>query len=381
MQAQAWSELIRATHASGCQAVLAITGGGSGAIAEILRIPGGSKLLLEALVPYDARALEDFVGGPVEQACSEDTAAAMADRARQKAAALAHPDTRPIGLGATASLASDRPKKGDHRFHVAVTSGSGVDIVSVVLAKGQRDRAEEEDVVARAIVLCLARACGIAAPTIESALGPEDRCSVTSRPPASLIDHLVAGTLARVTAHPDGQVSPPAKPPAAVLPGSFNPLHQGHLGLAQAAAEILGAPVHFELSVVNVDKPPLTTSEVRRRLTQFAWRATVELTRAPTFLEKSRLFSGATFVIGADTAERLVAPRYYGDSDTRMRAALDEMARRRCRFLVAARLDPAGQVRSLSDAGIPARFADMFAAIPESRFRVDVSSTELRTGA
>ena len=127
-----------------------------------------------------------------------------------------------------------------------------------------------------------------------------------------------------------------------------------------------------------MDKPPLTTAEVRRRLTQFAWRATVELTRAPTFLEKSRLFPGATFVIGADTAERLVAPRYYGDSDTRMRAALDEMARRGCRFLVAARLDPAGQVRSLSDADIPARFADMFAAIPESRFRMDVSSTELR---
>ena len=194
MQAQAWSELIRATHASGCQAVLAITGGGSGAIAEILRIPGGSKLLLEALVPYDARALEDFLGAPVEQACSEDTAAAMADRAQQKAAALAHPDTRPIGLGATASLASDRPKKGDHRFHVAVASASGVDLVSVVLAKGQRDRAEEEDVVARAIVLCLARACGIAAPAIESVLGPEDRCSVTSRPAVSLIDQLVAGT-------------------------------------------------------------------------------------------------------------------------------------------------------------------------------------------
>jgi nicotinamide mononucleotide (NMN) deamidase PncC len=381
MQAQAWSELIRATHASGCQAVLAITGGGSGAIAELLRIPGGSKLLLEALVPYDARALDDFLGTTPEQACSEETAAAMADRAQQRAGALAHPGARSIGLGATASLASDRPKKGDHRFHIAVASASGVDLVSVVLAKGQRERAEEEDVVARAIVLSLARACAVPAPTVETLLGPDDRCIVGSRPTSSPIDHLLTGKLARVTVQPDGRIAQSAMAPAALLPGSFNPLHQGHMGLARAAEEIIGGPVHFELSVVNVDKPPLTAEEVRRRLSQFAWRATIELTRAPTFLEKSRLFPGTTFVIGADTAERLVAPRYYSDSDMRMRAALEEMSKRGCHFLVAARLDPARQLRSLADAGIPSRFADMFAAIPESRFRVDVSSTDLRAGS
>ena len=119
---------------------------------------------------------------------------------------------------------------------------------------------------------------------------------------------------------------------------------------------------------------------MRRRIDQFAWRATLELTRAPTFLEKSRLFPGATFVIGADTAERLVAERYYGDSPTRMRAALDEMAGRGARFLVAVRRDPAGRLRSLADATIPAAFAGLFTEIPESRFRLDASSTELRAG-
>ena len=51
-----WPQTIAAMHGSGRKAVLAITGGGSGAIAELLRVPGGSRLLLEALVPYDARA-------------------------------------------------------------------------------------------------------------------------------------------------------------------------------------------------------------------------------------------------------------------------------------------------------------------------------------
>src|SRR5437773_5520222 len=117
----AWPELIADIQASGYQAVLAITGGGSGAIAELLRVPGGSRLLLEAVVPYADRSLTDFLGAEPKQACSVETAVEMAERARDRAATLA-PSTRVIGLGATASLVSDRPKQGDHRVHIAVAS-------------------------------------------------------------------------------------------------------------------------------------------------------------------------------------------------------------------------------------------------------------------
>ena len=107
-------------------------------------------------------------------------------------------------------------------------------------------------------------------------------------------------------------------------------------------------------------------------------KAPVELTRAPTFLEKSRLFPGATFVIGADTAERLFVPKYYGDDELRMHAALDEIAGAGCSFLVAVRIDAAGRVRGLRDLGMPGRHADLFSEIPERCFRVDTSSSEIR---
>jgi hypothetical protein len=374
----AWSGMIAEVQASGRQAVLAITGGGTGAIADLLRVPGGSRLLLEAVVPYDARSLADFLGAAPEQACSPETAVAMAERARLRAESLGRPDAIPIGLGATASLVSDRPKHGEHRAHIAVAAGAGTDVVSIVLDKGRRDRPGEEDLVARAIVLCLARSSGVSAPPPRSVLAAGDRYTEQTIPSSSPIGELLAGRIARVTVRPDGQLLRSAPTPAAVLPGSFNPRHDGHVGLAQTAAKILGTPVHFELSVLNVDKPALTADEVRRRAAQFAWQATVELTRAPTFLEKSRLFPGATFVIGADTAERLVAPRYYGDSEAQMHAALEEMAARGARFLVAVRRDAGGRLRSLADAPVPARFAGLFTAIPDSRFRVDASSTELR---
>ena len=132
------------------------------------------------------------------------------------------------------------------------------------------------------------------------------------------IDQLLAGELDRVTVQPDGQMMLSAPQPFVLFPGSFNPMHEGHVLLARVAEELRQQPLAFEISVTNVDKPPLAGETVRHRLAQFAWKSPVELTRAPTFLEKSRLFPGTTFVVGADTAERLVAPKYYGDDEARM---------------------------------------------------------------
>ena len=100
--------------------------------------------------------------------------------------------------------------------------------------------------------------------------------------------------------------------PRALLPGSFDPLHRGHLGLADAAETELGLPVALELSLSNVDKPDLAPAEIARRVGQVGGRRPIVIDSAPTFVEKSRLFPGAVFVIGADTAIRVVDPAYYG---------------------------------------------------------------------
>jgi hypothetical protein len=379
----AWRQLISALHGSGCKAALAITGGGSGAIGELLRVPGGSRLLIEAQVPYDALALQTFLGFAPAQACSSDTTIAMARAARARAVRLVPGTgvgvgTDLVGLGATAALVSDRPRRGEHRFHIAFANPAGIAHCTCVLAKGRRDRAAEEDLVARAIVLWLARACGVAAASPRSLIDADEQYAETVVAAADAIDRLLAGEVDRVTVQPDGQMMLSAPQPALLFPGSFNPMHEGHVLLARVAEELRQQPAAFEISVTNVDKPPLAGETVRHRLRQFAWKAPVELTRAPTFVEKSRLFPGTTFVVGVDTAERLFGPKYYGDDEARMHKALEEIANSGSSFLVAVRLDAAGRVRALNDIPVPRRYADLFTEIPEHRFRVDTSSSEIR---
>lgn len=163
---------------------------------------------------------------------------------------------------------------------------------------------------------------------------------------------------------------------SAVLPGSFNPLHHGHTGLAAAAGRRLGVPVAFELSVANVDKPDLGAAEVERRVAQFAAVGPVWVTRAATFAEKAELFPGAAFVVGYDTAVRLVDCRYYADDAGRRDAALARIVAAGCRVVVGGRVDAAGVFRTWDAAA--GLYPELFLPLTESDFRTDVSSTALR---
>ncbi len=183
------------------------------------------------------------------------------------------------------------------------------------------------------------------------------------------LDKLVAGELSYI---PVGCETLPLAP--LLLPGSFNPLHRGHEGLLLAAEQATGRNGILELSVANVDKPPLSIVEVERRLLQIKGRYSVVLTCAPTFAEKAELFPGAWFALGFDTAIRLLDSRYHAD----VPAMLARFQTLETRFAVAGRLHES-RFQTLENLHIPPGFEELFVPIPGTLFREDISSTQLRS--
>lgn len=370
--------LIHCIHASRTAAALVLAGGGTGAIPLLLRRPGGSRTVLDVAVPYGPAAVADYLGQAPAQACSAETAEALARRAFQRACEFRADRSVPVvGLGATAALVTDRVRRGEDRLHAASFDGSRTVALEVPFSARHANRQAQESAAEHAIVGLLADAVGVAPwrQLAESQLAPARLRVEVEDDELAVVQE---GRQPWITCYPDGRRRPGGWIPTALVPGSFNPWHEAHQGLWEAARRRFGDPVAYELSITNVDKPPLPSAEVLRRADQFDRRACLILTAAPTFVEKARLLPGAAFVVGADTARRIVDPVYYGGVEA-MHGALGELRSLGSRFVVAGRLEH-GRFLQLRDLTMPSEFAGLFEAIPAGELRVDVSSTELRAG-
>ena len=154
-------ELVRLVHASPTRVCAVVTGAGVLSLAWLFGEPGASRTFLDAQVPYSMRALDEYVGVDAEQHVSPLEADRMAAAALTRGRRLA--GSPPVaGVSCTATIATDRTKKGEHRCATAWRREDGGAVYSVTLVKGARDRAGEEMVVSRLFLNTLAEACGVA---------------------------------------------------------------------------------------------------------------------------------------------------------------------------------------------------------------------------
>lgn len=378
-----------AVHHSPARLVLAVTGGGSGLISTLLTTPGASNTVLECVVPYAAESLHEWLGIVPDSNCSEDTALQMAAVAHRRAVHLIERSKAGdnvqrdaiLGVGLTAALATNRERKGDERAYLAMHSFGETRLTSFQFQKGAMSRKDQESRLTELCLAMLALACGVKLSPLcdERAWDHVESASSTISPPAAVVRDVIEGHRPWAVRVDDRNWSTEFETrPVGLLSGSFHPLHAAHLQLADLATDILRGPVAFELPMTNADKPPVDYFSLLKRMKNFGDRCLV-VTAAPTFVEKSQLFPGTTFVVGADTAARICDRRFYNNSPEEMHQALTEIAARGCSFLVAARRVK-GQVTRVDDLSIPEVHRPLFRGIPVERFLWDLSSTEIRKG-
>jgi len=153
--------LVGLIHDAPLMIVMAVTGGGVASISDLLSVPGASRTVLEATVPYAASALSDLIGYSPAQTVASDTAEAMATACLERAKQLAGADIQIAGVACTAALITDRQRSGDNRAFIAMAAPQGVVSSYVMLEKGMNDRAAEDRIVSDAVLQAIATAAKV----------------------------------------------------------------------------------------------------------------------------------------------------------------------------------------------------------------------------
>ena len=352
-------------------------GAGSLALFWLHSQGGSSHTVLEAVDRYAALSTIDLLGAQPKRFVTSETAILMASHAYQRALRLSSGDAPVIGVGCSASIATNRSKRGKHACRVCVVERTRYTQYALTLEKGGRERFQEETLVSKIIITGIAKACGLE-PGLDLNLQKTEPLKIHSSSYRDPLDSLLAEEVGTISIASDGHMDyDQIAGNVAVLSGAFNPMHAGHTQLARAAASHLRRELVYELPVINADKGTLSHSEICRRIAQFDNKCRLVLSRQPLFANKVVYLRDSIFVVGYDTVLRLLQSRYYDDDEAQLRAALVTIRDAGCRFLVAGRLWKE-RFCKLADLSIPSGFSDMFDALPEDDFRIDTSSTEVR---
>jgi hypothetical protein len=363
------------------------------------------------------------------------------------------------GIGIASSLVSKDYKRGFHQCNMVVLSNNTKYTIQIQFKKGPpfekgttskhlRTRTEEDNICGNILVIIMGFVCGIInkdrfdnlikdnsglnfeTPIITSEIQLKYGDITSARDDESLFDKFIFNIIPVNTPinrllkeddnekvnsvlciskdrefkyiinapiHNLGKYLESTKPTIVSLPGSFNPLHNAHSGvLNDSISKVENGKGIYDLSVFNADKGSISIDTILQRLEPF--KTTIHpimITNAPRFIDKARLFPGISYVIGIDTAIRLVDPVYTDGNLNKMMSTLFEIFSNGTKFFVNPRnFDSAGinpkyglvkqsnGIVTLEDINhfIPPFFREYFIGLDIKSEYTGISSSEIRKG-
>lgn len=270
---------------------VACTGAGAGFQNHLWSLPGASSYLIGAAFPYAPEDTDEFLGFKPERYCSAETALDMAMGAYYRAYT---PDgAPPIGIGLTASVASQKAHRGDHRVFAAWFSDQGHQVLGLTLPKreGEGPRLSDGKTADDLALIVLLHACNNS---------QSSRFQVECE---SAEERFFKRPYFRAVGTREG--SPTPSKDLTLFPGAFNPPHEGHLGMADNFEREFGRKAAFAITYNPPHKEPLTVADMLKRAKLLRGRDRLFTKDDPLYIDKARAFPGASFLIGADAVERM----------------------------------------------------------------------------
>lgn len=342
------------------------TGAGAGFQQKLWEVPGSSAYLSGCTFPYATEEQEELLGFMPEHFVSEENAVDLASAAYMKAYRFG--GKNPIGLGITASVASEKAHRGEHRVYVCAITNDSVRLVRNTFFKGigQEVRISDGNYCDYLSMMMLTDAAKKvvyvnAEDATELALKrffERPFFAANGKRPASL----------------------PKSNHLALMSGAFNPLHEGHTSVAQHVMDQYNKTVVYEVTAEPPHKEPMTVQALLQRAKLLQGYDRFFTKSNPLYLDKARAFPGVPLVVGADAMLRMLDPKW----GVNPKELLSEFQKLNTTLLVSGRLVD-GKFVSYSDIlnDIYQKDSQLINlaldVLKPVDGRVDISSTELRS--
>jgi nicotinic acid mononucleotide adenylyltransferase/nicotinamide mononucleotide (NMN) deamidase PncC len=341
----------------------------AGAGAEIQQklwsIPGCSSFFSGASFPYAQEEMEEILGFVPEQFVSETTAIDLAAAAYMKA--FHQKGKSPIGIGVTASVASEKSHRGDHRFYVSIITDTQVKVGYWLLDKGvgfEKRKADGQLITDTVLSMLL----GVLDMSAFAALNAYKDVSVEA--------------VNRFFAHPYFQANGKRLQNVnninyVIMPGAYNPPHEGHFGLVSQYESLYSGKVIFNITTNPPHKDELNLQACLKQAKMLQGTDRLFSRNDPLYIDKARKHPNTPIIIGADAFLRLFDSKW----DPNIEASMEEFKSLGTKFFVGGRVVD-GKFLSLNDVittfnvdKLYQKYLNLFVELPG---RWDITSSEIR---